>query len=305
MARADYLAQMERHAGRWDVLPNGLVIPSLPHGTDWCRASCRGVALLTDEVLAGNRWPAVSGALLAELTRRCAVLCALTILDPQQRPQARDFSIRFRKAIGVADAHWQPTIAAGGAVLYWSAVVDDTTVGSDLSVAVRMTRQPPDTIGVELTLEAAARFAVVPCAAEVANESVERRMSDYLLLLPRRLALPAYLPGWSSGEIHGVCREHPGSLLAAAEQALADAGKIIRGDGVADGEEESMLLADFSYRWVEDVDDACAAYVARPGPRRRDDKGRDWVTATATLTVDDRVVGEASGNLIFRRHPSA
>jgi hypothetical protein len=305
MARADYRAQMERHAGEWDVLPNGLAVPSLPHGSDWRRGNCRGVALLTDEVLQGNRWPAVSGALLAELARRCAVLGALTVLDPSRWPRPRDLSVRFRKAIGVADARRRPTVADGNAVLYWNASLIDfaagDAIGADLGVAVRMARRPGQIADEDATLEARLRFEVEAAPGDEAAATVERRMSDYLLRLPRRLALPAYLAGWSDEEIHGVCRERPGSLLAVAEQALADAGKIVRGDGVPEGEEESMLLADLTYHWLEPIDDARVTYVARPGSRRRDEKGRDWVTAVATLSVDGRPVGEASGNLVLRR----
>ena len=62
-----------------------------------------------------------------------------------------------------------------------------------------------------------------------------------------------------------------------------------------------MLLAAMTYRWLDDVDDARAEYVAHPGERRRDDKGRDWVDATATLSVGGRPVGEAGGSLVFKR----
>lgn len=303
MARADYHAQLVRHAGEWDVLPHGLVVPSLPHGTDWRRGFCRGIALLTDEVLEGNRWPALSGALLAELARRCAMLGAYTALDPKQRPRPREISVRFCKAIAVADARLHPKIADGGRTLYWSAAVEESAAG--MTVAVRMTRQPPDAPDPVATLEATVLFDLVEVEAGPVSESVERRMCDYLLGLPRRLALPAYLPGWSVEEILGVCRELPGSLVAVAEQALGDAGKIIRGEGVADGEEESMLLADITYRWLEEVDDAFASYSARPGPRRRDAKGRDWVRAIATLAVDGRNVGEATGNLVLGRQSAA
>lgn len=303
MARSDYQELMERHTGQWDVLPNGLVVPSLPHGTEWRPGHCVGIALLTREVLVGNRWPAVSGALLAELARRCAVLGALTILPADRRPRPIDIGVRFRRAIPVADPHRQPAVADGNSVLYWRAAAADSGDGV-LSVAVRMTRQPPGGNDASDTIETEARFAADPCPGSNTGASVERRMSDYLLQLPRRLALPAYLPGWTGDEIRGICRERPGSLIAAAEQALADAGKIIRGDGVPANEEESMLLADLRYRWIEDVDDICAEYTARPGPRRRDAKGRDWVEAVAELSAAGRPVGEATGNLVFNRRPA-
>lgn len=301
--RADYRAQMERHAGAWDVLPSGLPLPSLPHGSDWRPGRCRGVALLTDEVLVGNRWPAVSGALLAELARRCAVLGALTVLPAGRRPRPRDIAVRFRKAIPVADARRRPTVADGESVLYWTAGAESSSPtgaeGPEVAIDVRMTRRPDD-VSTDVALAARLVCTTVADDRRGAPADVERRMSDYLLGLPRRLALPSYLPGWSADEIHGVCRERPGSLLAAAEQALGDAGKIVRGDDVPEGREESMLLADLTYRWLEEVDDACASYVARPGPRRRDEKGRDWVRANALLEVDGRPVGEAAGNLVFR-----
>lgn len=302
MARADYQELLERHAGTYDILPNGLVIPSLPHGTDWRPGHCNGIALLTPEVLTGNRWPAVSGALLAELARRCAVLGALTALPSGHRPRPMEMNVRFRRAIAIADPRRRATVADGNPVIYWSADCPESS-GGKLTVTVQMYRQPPPRSEDSPTLSADVDFAAEPIAA--AETAVERRMSDYLLQLPRRLVLPAYLPGWTGSEIRGVCRERPGSLLAAAEQALADAGKIIRGDGVPTGEEESMLLADMRYRWIEDVDDDLAEYRAQPGPRRRDDKGRDWVAATAVLYAGGVSVGAADGNLVFRRQPAA
>lgn len=306
MARSDYLEQMLRHVGHADVLPNGLVVPSLPHGTDWRPGACRGIAVLDDVVLAGNRWPAVSGALLAELARRCAVLAALTAIDRSQWPLPREIAVRFRKAIPVADPLRRPKVADGAAVLYWQATVLAGASDELDTVEVQMTRRPPssaDPATTEVaTVEARMRFALGTAEPDADFRGlIERRMSTYCLKLPRRLALPVYLPGWSADEIRGICRERPGSLLAAAEQALADAGKIIRGDGVDVDEEESMLLADLTYCWLADVDDECAEYVARPGPRRRDDKGRDWVAASAILRVGGVAVGEATGNLVFRR----
>jgi hypothetical protein len=297
MARADYREQMERHAGEWDVLPCGLVVPSSPHGSEWRQGICRGVAVLSDEVLRGNRWPAVSGAILAELARRCAVLGALTVLAPQQRPRLREISVRFRQSIPVAEPRHRPHVADGARTLYWTAMVERDA--PDASVEIRMTRRPNASQPAVLAVEARARFQAVNAAP--AAGGVERRMADYLLALPRRLALPAYRPGWSETEIRGACVEPPGSLVAAAEQALGDAGKIVRGDGAPAGVEESMLLADMTYRWIEDVDDACAAYVARSGSRRADEKGRLWMEASALLSVDGRPVGEAKGNLVFQR----
>lgn len=298
MARADYRAQMERHAGEWDVLPQGLVVPSSPHGTEWSRGSCRGIALLSDETLRGNRWPAVSGALLAELARRSATLGALTVLEAHVSPLPREIQVHFRKAIPVADARRQPHVADGGRALYWTAVVEHAE--PQLSVAVRMTRRPANSSENVVALEAMARFDTRDAAH--AAGVVEQRMADYLLALPRRLALPTYEPGWSEAEIRGACVEPPGALLAAAEQALGDAGKIIRGDGTPPDLEESMLLAEMSYRWLEDVDDGPATYVAHPAERRTDERGRDWVAAGATLSLDGRSVGEATGTLVFRRY---
>jgi hypothetical protein len=126
-------------------------------------------------------------------------------------------------------------------------------------------------------------------------------MAEYLIALPRRLALPAYELGWTDREIRGACIESPGSLLAAAEQALGDAGKIVRGDGAPPDVEESMLLASMTYRWLEEIDDAPATYVARPGERRVDERHRVWMEAGAVLSVGERPVGEATGSIVFHR----
>ena len=113
-------------------------------------------------------------------------------------------------------------------------------------------------------------------------EDFERRAARYLTGLRRRLALPAYEFGWTGDEIHGVCKETPGSLVAVAEQApLGDAGKIVRGDGAPAEQDESMLLADMTYRWLEPLHDGRVTYVARAGARRTDEKGRTWVRARA------------------------
>jgi hypothetical protein len=294
MARPDYREQMERHAGEWDVLPQGLVVPSSPHGNEWEPGRCRGIALLTDEALQGNRWPAVSGALLAELARRCATLATFTVLEPRQRPRPREIAVRFRKAIPVADARRRPHVADGARTIYWDAVVENG--GPDFTVDVRLMRRPAE--DEVLAVEARVWFTA---ADAVESPDVEQRMADYLIALPRRLALPAYQAGWTDAEIHGACVESPGSLLAAAEQALGDAGKIVRGDGAPPDVEESMLLAAMTYRWIEDIDDGRATYVARSAERRPDEKGRIWMEASAVLSVDDRPAGEATGSVVFHR----
>lgn len=286
---------MERHAGEWDVLPHGLVVPSSPHGSEWEPGRCRGIALLTDETLQGNRWPAVSGALLAELSRRCATLAAFTVLEPSQSPRPREIAVRFRKAIPVADARRRPHVADGARTIYWTAVVEDGA--PDLSVDVKLHRRPAE--AEVLAVEARAWFTALDAAVE--SHGVERRMADYLIGLPRRLALPAYRLGWTDNEIRGACVESPGSLLAAAEQALGDAGKIVRGDGAPLEVEESMLLASMTYRWLEEVDDAPATYVSRAGERRPDEKGRIWMEASTVLSVEERPVGEATGSVVFHR----
>jgi hypothetical protein len=65
--------------------------------------------------------------------------------------------------------------------------------------------------------------------------------------------------------------------------------------------EESMLIAEMSYRWLEDVSDGRVTYTARSGPRSMDQKGRLWMNATAVLTLDGRSVGDAAGALVFHR----
>lgn len=300
MARADYQAQMERHAGEWDVLPRGLVIPSLPHGSDWRRGRCRGIAVLGDDVLEGNRWPAVSGAVLAELGRRCAELGALTVADPSRTPLAREIAVRFRKAIPVGDPRRRPHVADGASVLYWQAEI----VGDDgkTVVAVSMTRRPSESDAPVEAVRCEVRFEMTRAENDVDAGLIELWMSDYLLALPRRLALPAYHLGWTGEEIRGACRELPGSLVGVAEQALGDAGKIIRGEGTPSDQDEAMLLADMIYRWLEPIDDGLVEYVARPGKRRADERGRDWVDASATLTLNGKPVGEASGTVVLRKH---
>ncbi len=297
MARSDYHDQLLRHVGEWDVLPCGLPRPSLPHGSDWSRSGCRGIALLSDSVVRGNRWPALSGALLAELALRCATLAALAHADETESPQPRDISVRFRRTIPIADPRTRPHIADGAKVLYWESKV---AAGGD--VDVRMERRLPSATEPVLAVEATATFDRVEITPD--GRTTERRMADYLFSLPRRLALPAYRAGWTNEEIRGLCREPPGSLVGVAEQALGDAGKIIRGDGTPEDMDESMLLASMTYRWIApDIGDDAEGieYVARPGARSADDKGRDWVPATATLHVGGRPVGEAEGLVVLRR----
>jgi hypothetical protein len=299
MARADYEEQLQRHAGKWDVLPSGLPAPAPPASGEWKAGHCNGIVELDERVLTGNRWPAVSGALLAELARRCATLAALTVARPHSEPFAREITVRFRKAIPVAEPRHHPRVADGVSALHWVARVDP--ISTPTSVSVEMSRRLPDVPAPVLTVEARAVFDDLTETATVVD--VERRMREYLRGLPHRLVLPAYELGWSQDEIRGACKEPPGSLLAAAEQALGDAGKIVRGEGVPMDEDESMLIADMTYRWVEAVNDGCASYVARSGPHRTDEKGRTWMTATATLSLEGRCVGEATGSLIFRRFP--
>jgi hypothetical protein len=165
-----------------------------------------------------------------------------------------------------------------------------------------MTRRPSGSDAPVEAVRCELRVEVAVAEGELDAGLVERRMSDYLLALPRRLALPAYRLGWSSDEIRGVCQESPGSLVGVAEQALGDAGKIIRGEGTPPDQDESMLLADMTYRWIEPIDDGLVEYVARPGKRRTDERGRDWVDASATLTLDGKPVGEASGTVVLRKH---
>ncbi len=300
MARADYQAQLERHAGEWDVLPHGLVVPSLPHGSEWRGGRCHGVVLLSDVVLAGNRWPAVSGALLADLAVRCATLGALTCTAPNRRLRAREMEARFRKAIPVADPRRRPHVRDGNTVLYWTAEVDPASPGPRVDVS--MTRRVGADAEPILAVTSSVCFDTVSMPGGLGRHGVEYRMSDYLSGLPRRLALPAYHLGWSREEIRGACREMPGSLVAVAEQALGDAGKIIRGDDTPADEDESMLLASMSYRWIRDVDGGLVDYVARSGARCADDRGRDWVDAAASMTLAGEPVGEARGTLVFRKY---
>ena len=299
MARADYRVQMERHAGEWDVLPHGLPVPSWIDDADSRDGTYRGVARLSDEVLEGNRWPAFSGASLAELAQRCATLCALAVVGPRRRPRPREISVFFRKAIPVADPRGRPHVADGEPTLEWEAVAQQG--GADIAIDVRMMRRARGAPAPVTAVEARARFDAVDDHAAI--EDVERRTADYLVRLPRRLALPAYDAGFSDAEIRGSCVEPPGSLLAAAEQMLGNAGKIVRGDGAPADVEESMLIAEMSYRWLEDVSDGRATYTARSGPRTMDQKGRLWMNATAVLTLDGRTVGNAAGALVFHRSP--
>jgi len=298
MARDDYQRQLERHAGDYDVLPAGLVLPTLPHGSDWRPGVCRGLAILSDRALQGNRWPAVSGAILAELSRRCATLGALTVVPDSLTPLPAEVSVRFRRAIPVADPRTHPSIADGAHVLRWFA--EATLANDTVAVAVRLTRGSDD--AEQEPVRAEMDFTLGD--AEVSGLSPERRMSDYLLGLGQRLALPAYELGWTSTRIRGACAEPPGSLLGVAEQALGDAGKIIRGDGVPADQEETMLIGSMRYRFLVDDDQLLVRYEAEAGPRTADDRGRHWSKATARLYGDDGTcVGEADGDIVLQRRP--
>src|SRR5262249_31933970 len=134
MARADYRAQMQRHAGEWDVLPHGLPVPSWTDDADSRGGRCRGVAGLSGEGLEGNRWPAFSGASLAELAQRCATLCALAVVGTRRSPRPRETSVFFRKAIPVADPRGRPHVADGEPMLEWEAVAERGT--TDIAIAV-------------------------------------------------------------------------------------------------------------------------------------------------------------------------
>ncbi|HYB99052.1 MAG TPA: hypothetical protein VEC57_07930 [Candidatus Limnocylindrales bacterium] len=295
MARADYEEQLRRHAGQWDVLPFGLPVPSLAWASD-SSGRCGGTLDLTEAVLEGNRWPAVSGALLAECACRCATLA---MLMRSADPAIRQIAVRFRRAIRVAEPRTRPHVADGVSEVRWTAAVDDASPAT--TVGIELSRQLPGAAAPVVAVQARAQFDAADATA--ATVQADRRIADYLATLPQRLALPAYELGWSDTEIRGVCREMPGSLLGAAEEALGDAGKIARGLGVPDDHDESMLLAEMTYRWVRPVQDGRATYVARTGERRRDEKGRTWLGVTADLDLDGERVGEAEGSVVFQTVP--
>ena len=91
----------------------------------FAKVSVSELPRLTPSVLEGNRWPAVSGAMLAELALRSATLGAMTATAAE--PRASELEVRFRKAIPVAEARRRPRLADGMTTLDWRASVEAGT----------------------------------------------------------------------------------------------------------------------------------------------------------------------------------
>ena len=93
MARPDYAATLERHAGEAETLAGSVAAPSLDaradHGT-------RGHALVEPAAMYGNRWPALYGGFLFDLAYRA---CALAL--PALRPLSLE--LHLLRAVRRAD----------------------------------------------------------------------------------------------------------------------------------------------------------------------------------------------------------
>jgi len=93
MARSDYAAILDRHAGRAEPLAGRVIVPVVDATLD---DGCAGHALLEPAAIHGNRWPALYGGFLFDLADRIG-RCVV----PGARPLVLD--VHFLKAIRRAD----------------------------------------------------------------------------------------------------------------------------------------------------------------------------------------------------------
>ena len=266
MARSDYAAILDRHAGKAETLAGRVIVPvveaTLEHG-------CAGHAVVGPAAIHGNRWPALYGGFLFDLADRIG-RCVV----PGARPLALD--VHFLKAIRRPDVP-EP----GGLSLSWRATVTPADAGT---VAVTTVIGPE----ADAYVYGSALFSVQQRAG-AAFVPAETSVLTYLVL-------PAHDPGWEPGRIRGRCLALPGSLPGIADTLVAKAMATVRGDGCAEDADEHFLVRTLSYLWLAPVDDGLAKFEARVVQR-----GRRMALATGELTIDGRAVGRTTGTVVIQR----
>jgi acyl-coenzyme A thioesterase PaaI-like protein len=268
MARSDYAAILDRHAGKGEALAGRLMVPvvdaTLPDG-------CCGHAFVDSAAIHGNRWPALYGGFLFDLAERIGRSAV-----PAATPLVLD--VHFLKAIRRGDVP-QP----GGLRLPWGATVTRASGGAVAVTTVIGAEADPYAYGSGL-------FSL--------RDDADRRMTATESVVPTYLVLPAHDPGWQPGLIRGRCLQLPGSLPGIADTLVAKAMATVRGDGCPEDADEHFLVRTLSYVWLAPVDDGLARFEARVVQR-----GRRMALATGELTIDGHPVGRTTGTVVIQRAP--
>jgi acyl-coenzyme A thioesterase PaaI-like protein len=268
MARSDYAAILDRHAGKAEALAGRVMVPvvdaTLPDG-------CCGHAVVDPAAIHGNRWPALYGGFLFDLAERIG-RCAL----PAATPLVLD--VHFLKAIRRADVP-EPD----GLRLPWRATVRPASGG---------------TVAVTTVIGAEGDAFAYGSALFSARDDADSRITATATVAPTYLVLPAHDPGWEPGLIRGRCLQLPGSLPGIADTLVAKAMATVRGDGCTEDADEHFLVRTLSYVWLAPIDDGLARFEARVVQR-----GRRMALATGELTIDGRPVGRTTGTVVIQRVP--
>jgi len=265
MARSDYAAILDRHAGKAEVLAGCLMSPVVD---DRFADGCAGHAVIDPAAIHGNRWPALYGGFLFDLAQRIGRRAV-----PASTPLALE--LHFLKAIRRADVPEPDGLRVG-----WRATVMPASAGT---MAVTMMIGPDD--------DAYAYGSAVFAASDDEKSTAEAvAPSD-----PSHLVLPAHDPGWQPGLIRGRCLQLPGSLCGIADTLVAKAMATVRGDRCAETDDEHFLVRTLSYVWLAPVDDGLASFEARVVQR-----GRRMALATGELTIDGRAVGRTAGTVVIQ-----
>lgn len=265
MARSDYAAILDRHAGKGEALAGRLMSPVVDARF---ADGCAGHAVVDPAAIHGNRWPALYGGFLFDLAQRIGRSAV-----PAATPLALE--LHFLKAIRRSDVP-EPH----GLRLPWRATVTPASAGA---TAVATMIGPDD----DAYAYGSAVFAAYD-DEKSAGDAVRPRDPTYLVL-------PAHDPGWQPGLIRGRCMQLPGSLSGIADTLVAKAMATVRGDGCAETEDEHFLVRTLSYVWLAPVDDGLASFEARVVQR-----GRRMALATGELAIGGRVVGRAAGTVVIQ-----
>jgi len=268
MARGDYAAILDRHAGKAETLAGRVIVPVVDArlGDD-----CTGHAVVESAAIHENRWPALYGGFLFDLADRIG-RCAVPGASPLT------LEVHFLRAIRRADAP-QPE----GLRLPWRATVSRACDGTIAVASVIGPEDGPYVYGSALFL--------LPTSADSPLDVEETSV-------PMHLVLPAHDADWAPGVIRGWCLESPGSLPGIADTLVAKAMATVRGDGCDTDVDEHFLVRTLSYLWLAPVDDGLAKFEARVVQR-----GRRMALATGELAVAGRPVGRTTGTVVIQQVP--
>jgi acyl-coenzyme A thioesterase PaaI-like protein len=173
MARSDYAAILDRHAGKAETLAGRVIVPVVDTTLD---DGCSGHAVVDPAAILGNRWPALYGGFLFDLADRigrCAVPGAIPLV----------LEVHFLKAIRRVDMS-EPD----GLRLSWRATVTPANDGTVAVAIVVGTQSDAYAYGEPLP---AGEAAVPTCLVLPAHDPGWRPG----LIRGRCLALPGSLPG--------------------------------------------------------------------------------------------------------------